>query len=323
MLASSADNIRYNGTGIGYAGTVGSGNPGVDMGELEGFSFNQSVSKSSVNSTRNAARAKIIEAVDSTEATLKWGLREQTEENLKMVLMASAIASNNQLAGTIDQDVPTWVDDQYIDLGKLNCFSTKIAHGAVTGGPFQVGETITGGTSSATGKVAYVAASYVEIVSLSGTFQAGETITGGTSGATAAVSGITTQQDVVVTSADGATRRVQGTDYTVVPKSGFVRKLSTGGITATDVVSCDHPALTVKTVHGLSSSTVERKVTFDTDPDDKGPRKRYTFHRVNVSADGDMILLGDGTEVLNVSGTVIKDTTQPSGQEYYRVDVIS
>jgi len=35
-----------------------------------------------------------------------------------------------------------------------------------------------------------------------------------------------------------------------------------------------------------------------------------------------MTLLGDGTEVLNVSGTVVRDTTQPSGQEYYTVEVM-
>lgn len=64
-----------------------------------------------------------------------------------------------------------------------------IVHGAVTGGPFQVAETITGGTSGAIGTV-----SAVDAGSLTVTYSInhndivdGETITGGTSGATAAV----------------------------------------------------------------------------------------------------------------------------------------
>lgn len=65
--------------------------------------------------------------------------------------------------------------------------------GAVTGGPFLHGETITGGTSSATARVVYNTANgttTMYIVDISGTFAAGsETITGGTSGATATETG--------------------------------------------------------------------------------------------------------------------------------------
>lgn len=63
--------------------------------------------------------------------------------------------------------------------------------GAVTNGPFQHGETITGGTSAATGRVVINTAdgaSAIMFVSISGTFQSGEVITGGTSTATATTS---------------------------------------------------------------------------------------------------------------------------------------
>lgn len=65
---------------------------------------------------------------------------------------------------------------------------SKINIGAVTGGPFIPGETITGGTSAATGRVVGEAANGIAsiwFVVLTGTFQSGEVITGGTSGATA------------------------------------------------------------------------------------------------------------------------------------------
>lgn len=64
----------------------------------------------------------------------------------------------------------------------------RIYHGAVTGGPFQVGEIITGGTSSATGVVSSLGSVFLFYTPLSGTLQSGEVITGGTSLATATTS---------------------------------------------------------------------------------------------------------------------------------------
>src|ERR1041385_5357118 len=66
----------------------------------------------------------------------------------------------------------------------------EIAIGAVAGGPYQDGETITGGTSGATGKVFRPArATPLRYVPVTGTFQTGEVVTGGTSGATSTTSG--------------------------------------------------------------------------------------------------------------------------------------
>jgi len=60
--------------------------------------------------------------------------------------------------------------------------------GAITGGPFQHGETITGGTSNATGRVVIkttTGTTTLLFVVLTGTFQSGEVITGSLSAATA------------------------------------------------------------------------------------------------------------------------------------------
>jgi len=67
----------------------------------------------------------------------------------------------------------------------------KITIGAITSGPYLHGETITGQTSAATGRVVIKTANgttTLYFVSLSGTFETGEVITGGTSGATATAS---------------------------------------------------------------------------------------------------------------------------------------
>ncbi len=65
--------------------------------------------------------------------------------------------------------------------------------GAITNGPFQHGETITGGTSAAKGRVVINTANgatAILFVSISGTFVSAEVITGGTSTATATTSSI-------------------------------------------------------------------------------------------------------------------------------------
>lgn len=71
-----------------------------------------------------------------------------------------------------------------------NLYSINI--GAITTGPFLHGETITGGTSGATGRVVIKTAtgvSFIYFVAIgTATFQSGEVITGGTSGATATTS---------------------------------------------------------------------------------------------------------------------------------------
>lgn len=63
-------------------------------------------------------------------------------------------------------------------------------HGAVTGGPFVVGEVVTGGTSLAVGRVLSVDGTNTSLVvsTQSGTWQSGEVLTGTTSGATATTS---------------------------------------------------------------------------------------------------------------------------------------
>ena len=65
--------------------------------------------------------------------------------------------------------------------------------GAITNGPFQHGETITGGTSAAKGRVVIATANgaiAILFVVVSGTFVSGEVITGGTSTATATTSSV-------------------------------------------------------------------------------------------------------------------------------------
>lgn len=319
LLASSPNNIRFNGTGRAYAGTV-AGTSFNDLGELEGLSYQASTSSTKLKSTRNAARATILEVPNETEASVSFGMREVTEENLKMALLGSTVNTDNQAASYVYQTTKTWVSDLYLDLGHINVFSTKVSHGSVTNGPFAVGDVVTGGTSSATGKIAYVGSGFLELIQVSGVFAAAETITSTTKSAT--VSGVEKLEDVVITDSAGTTRRVQGVAYTIDPDYGYVRKLSTGSLADTDKISYDYEAVTRTYFYGLSAGSVTKKLIFVADKDDQGPRQRWTFHKVQINLNGDFPLIGEGAQILQVTGTVLADTTQPSGQEYYKLEIM-
>lgn len=324
MLASNVENIRYNGTGRAYVADVGSDHPGMDLGELENLAFNCKVSTEKLKSTRNAARATILEVETEREASLSFGLREMSENNMKMALLGSAVNTLNQMASGasgIYQTTKTWpADESFLDFGYFNVFSTKLSHGTVTNGPFAIGDTVTGGTSSASGKVAYVGSGFVEVVQVTGTFVSGEAITYLTKSAT--LTGVEKLEDVVITNSSGATRRVNGTDYSIDPDYGYVRKLSGGSLDNLDKVSFDYEAVDRKYIWGLSSGSVTKKFTFVSDKDDIGPRQRWTFHKVQINLNGDISLIAEKNAVLAITGSVLADTTQPSGQEYYKVEMM-
>lgn len=324
-LASSADNIRYYGTGRSYAGEVGEASFD-DLGELENFNFALTVTTERLKSTRNASRATLIEKENERDATLTFGLREMTNENLKMTLLGSAINTDNQSASHVYQDEVgaaadvALEDDLYIDLGKLNVFTTKLT-GTITG-ELVASDTLTGDTSGATAKIAYVGDGFVEVVNLSGTFQAGEQVYNVVDVDYITPTGIETMEDIIITDAAGTTRRDQGDDYTLDPDYGYIRKLSNGDIIDTDLISYDYEAVDRSYIWGMSAGSVERKLIFVSDKDDNGIRQRWTFHKVNILLNGEFPLIGEGAAILSVTGTVLKDTSQPSGQEYYKVETM-
>jgi len=326
-LPSSADNIRYYGTGRAYAGEFGEAYFD-DLGELENINFALTVTTEKLKSTRNASRATLIEKETERDATLTFGLREMTNENLKMTLLGSAINTDNQSASYVYQDVVgaaadvALVDDLYVDLGKLNVFSTKLT-GPITG-TLAAGDTVTGGTSAATGKIAYMNAdpAYIELVNVDGTFVAGEQVYETQDTNYITPTGVETMEDIVVTDAAGTTRLVQGTDYSLDVDYGYVRRYSTGSSVDTDLISYDYEAVDRSYIWGMSAGSVTRKLIFVSDKDDQGIRQRWTFHKVNILLNGDFPLIGEGAAILSVTGTVLKDTTQASGQEYYKVETM-
>lgn len=164
--------------------------------------------------SRKAQIAVELEAVEGTAETLvaaDAGMLVYDPEyslNLGRFQRNPARATLSQLAGIIGAQgagiswatelkgsgaiatEPAWSDAIQL-CGFAKATVSNIDIGAVAGGPFIPGETITGGTSAATGRVVGEVAngdSEIPFVLLSGTWQSGEVATGGTSGATATTS---------------------------------------------------------------------------------------------------------------------------------------
>lgn len=323
-LASSGTNIRFNGTGRAYVAAVGSVGVGMEVGEMDGLSDSYSKSEDKIKSNRTAARATIATVNNETEVSLSFGMREQSVENLEMAYSANPANTTSQLAGDLEGIAVTMVDKEYADLGKLDCTIIKIGHGTITGDPLQIGETISGATSSATGKIAWVGSGYVELIAVSGTFSSGEKVTGSVSSGSAHVSSVEKLADMVVCDAKtNPTKRYElEKDYRVDADYGYLMPLPGGGIGDTAYVSCDHEAAEIKEIHALSAGDVEKKLTFVSDAGDNGPRMRFTYWRVKLSLNGDNQKIGDGESVLSMNGTVMADTSKPTDQQYVKVEII-
>lgn len=320
ILSSSPDNIRYNGTGRAYAQEIGTSG-WEDLGEIESFNFNASVSTETLKSTRNASRATILEVESEREATLSFELREETPFNLAMAELGGEWNDDNQLASYAALAEVTAVEDMYVELGHYDVHLHKISHGTVTGGPFQAGETVTLGSITAT--VVWVGSGFVEVVNPSGTLPSSGNMTGGTSSASATVTGVAKLEDVcVVNAATPTIRYVQGTDYTLDPDYGMLRVLSEGAISGNPYVAYSYPALSRQYNWMFAGGSKTYTIKFVTDKDDRGNRHTVTFNKVSPKQDGDKTMIGDGASLISVSGAVLADTTQPSGQEYYKREIM-
>lgn len=320
ILSSSPENIRYNGTGRAYAQEIGQSG-WEDLGEIESFTFNASVETETLKSTRNASRATILEVESGREATLQFELREETPFNLAMAELGGDWNDDNQLVGYTALTEKTPVPDKYVELGHYDVHLHKISHGTVTGGPFDVGETVTIGAVTAT--VVWAGTGFVEVVNASAALPSSGTMTGGTSSATASVTGSAKLEDVcVVNSATPTIRYQQGRDYTLDPDYGMLRVLSEGTITGSPFVAYSYPAVARQYNWMFSGGSKTYKIKFVTDGDDRGNRHVITFNKVSPKQDGDKTMIGDGASLISVSGAVLADTSKPSGQEYYKREIM-
>lgn len=125
---------------------------------------------------------------------------------------------------------------------------------------------------------------------------------------------------VVVKSADGNTTYAENTDYTVTP-SGILIKTN-GGIDDGDTIKVNYSHGAENVIEAMTSSAKEYKIVYlgaNTARD--GRERRVTMHRVRLSPAAEVSLVTSNWGELKLTGTLIKDASQPNGKSQYFQDI--
>ena len=323
MLSPNVDNYLY---GRGHLLFQPSGATGlIHLGNVPDLGITVGLEKEAHYSSMEGTRAKDHEIIKEKSAKSTISLEEFSAENLNIAWMGNGVVNTTQAAAALDGQSVTTVADKFVELGKYGVYCTRMSHGAVTDGPFDVGETITGGTSAKTAKVAWVGSGFLELISVSGAFTIGETITGGGSAATAVVTASEQVEDVVVT--DHATvptvRYVLGSDYSFVKAGGLIRELTGGDIAAhTAFVSADIPAKTMATVNALKSTVVNGRLLFIGNPDD-GPKMRVEGWNVNLTITGEAKIISEGISAIPMEAEYLNDSANHPDNPFFKATTIA
>jgi hypothetical protein len=310
-----------NGTGERELGNAPEFNIGVDVDLIEHFS------------SKSGLRIKDKRVVNELTPTLSFILDEINRENVADAFLAN-IESVVQVAGDVSKldqeancnrliDLATGVQEHEIDARDVGL--RVLLHGAVTGGPFVLGETITGGTSAATAVVLRVDSGQLVVDSVTGVFVDAETLTGGTSTATApAVVPVTpvaplvaigdgtfhdNRDVVVVDSATGLVFLVLGVDYELKSRQGLIRILSTlaAVVDGADVDTFWYqPASTYESIKSFAKTELEGFMRFISDVP-VGNNVEVKIWRANIILDGETAFIGEDFSQLSFTGEILGD----------------
>lgn len=296
-----------------------------DLGNAPAFSLTLDLETLEHFSSRAGLRAKDKEVTLQITPSVSFQLDEVNVENVKLIYLAES-STVNQPAGDVSSTTIVGNKGRFRDLGSRNVGVLRAYHGAVAGGPFVAGETVTGGTSGATAVVLEVdsvvgGTNTLDLFTIGGTppFVDGEVLTGGTSTATAttdftgqtqdATTGLVFDTtDMFVETTVGTTRLVKGTDYTIDSKVGRIKFLSGGTFTEAEDITVRGYALatTYVSVNGFADTEVEGFLRFVGD-NASGPSQELKIWRVALRPDGEVAYIGDDFATLSFTGEILKD----------------
>jgi hypothetical protein len=293
----------------------------LDLGNVPKFEVTPAVTKVEHYTSRYGLKIKDLDIITEKKVTATIDIEEFSIDNLNLAFLGDTVVAASQASGNISAQSATMVKGQFVELGKYNVFITKITYSGKTGTGFTIGETVTGGTSTATGKVAWVTSAYIEVIAVAKTFAVGETITGGTSTTTAQVAAADTVEDVVVVNAASSptTRYALGADYDLDDVSGMVRAL-TSTIT-TGYISCDFGAVSLNSVRALANSTCIGQLRFVGDPD-QGPHIMIDGWKVNITVSGAVGFISDAVAQIPLSCDFLADMQNHPSNPFFQVTTV-
>lgn len=303
-----------------------------DLGNAPSFTFNVAIEKLEHYSSRGGLRAKDKEVISQITPGVSFTLDEINKENLSLLTLGS-LNEVTQVLGVADAVNATAYLGNRTALDYRSVGSYLITTGTVTSGPFVAGETVTGGTSSATGTVVKVQSTvgdeqlWVVLTSIGTPFEDAEVITGGTSSAsaTADAAPVWAAGVILVQDSTDTTTYSDVTDYTVDTTLkddviGRFLSLSTGTITASETlhVSYNYAAATYTEVQAFAETQIEGRLRFVSD-NPAGDNQELEIWRVSLTPSGDTALIGDDWSTLGFTGEVLKDETGHPSSPYMNI----
>lgn len=269
-------------------------------------------------------RAKDKTAVAQLSPMINFTLDEISKENWELGTYGSSTDTSQTATAAFSAAHSAVVEERYYDLGKLNVYITRLNHGTVTGGPFVVGESVTGATG--VGTVRYVGADYLLIEKTTTGFVASETITGGTSAATSPLDATNfdvTVQDVVIYDTDTVTTfYTKGTDYSIDVANGRIRVLAGGSMGTKNITAVGSAsATTVTKISGMQNTTQEGQIRFLSD-NPEGNNYEFIAWKVQVSPTGDTNLITENEwMVFGFEGEIFEDLSGHPDDPYFIVNI--
>lgn len=132
--------------------------------------------------------------------------------------------------------------------------------------------------------------------------------------------------DVVLTETSGAPQALtENTDYTLDLKMGRIFLLSTAtniaaGEPLNVTLTAEATASPVEEVRGMTQGNLIRAVKFiGENPANSNKQREYQFHKVTLSSEGDLSLIGDEYAVMAFSGTVESSVLADADAPYVRI----
>ena len=321
-----------------------------DLGNAASFNMSIAIEKLEHFSSRSGLKSKDATVVTQMTPSISFVLDEVNVDNFKLMFMATSSditqSADDDLSYNID--VSTMPNDyitpgRYIDLGDYRDVGvyTLTWDGGVGGVPLR-GETITGGTSSATAVVINVvtgsttAAGTIYVDTIGGTppFQENEavtttTLTSGTLNHPTGTTGLDATSGLVfdVTTVAVSDTSTFGTDfdktddYVLDSDSGRIYIVPGGALDeiAEDItVEFAVLAGTYTEIYGFNETSIEGRLRFVSD-NPEGDNREVFIPRADLTPEGDVTMIGEEYQQLSFTGEMLKDEVNNPTSPYVTI----
>ena len=291
-----------------------------DLGNAPNFTTTLDITPLNHFNFRSGIKAKDKIIVQEVTPSLAFTLDEVTDENFALSLMGELTETTQVLAASASKVVTPTILDRYYDLDSKKVGGVSYIKFDAMTDACTVGDTITGGTSSATAVIDGVypttdsgaTAGILTLNTIGGIFENDEAITGGASGAMVAdgTSVVVADGDIIVADLTLASAVVlsAGVDYFLDTHSGKVNVMSGGTPTIASSLTCifSVPAATFSEIGVLGTTEIEGMLHFVSD---NPGSKNYELivWSVSLTPSGDSALIGDDWLAFAFDGEILKD----------------